>query len=238
MTRRHRPDEQSALPLPRTPGRGEVEFPRSAQDGFSLVELLVVIGIIAICIALLMPTLVRAREQAKVVQCQSNLRQVGVMLVIYANQWGGWVYPPNLGANKPPEQRWPVHVFKPPIYDPPILMCPSDVEEPAERHSYLLNNHLAEKAIKFNTKIPGRSSSDLIVMGEKVSDFPDYYMNSSGFFRANDYYTRVEPWRHGLKRGSNYLYLDMHVANVPLKQALSGVDPWDFPDPNTATVAP
>src|SRR5687768_13096206 len=56
------------------------------RRGFSLVELLVVIGVIAILIALLMPALVRAREQAKSVQCQSNLRQVGVMLMIYANQ--------------------------------------------------------------------------------------------------------------------------------------------------------
>jgi prepilin-type N-terminal cleavage/methylation domain-containing protein len=225
-------------PSPRRTGKREGAVRHATGNGFSLVELLVVIGIIAILIALLMPALVRAREQAKSVQCQSNLRQVGVMLMIYANQWGGWVYPPNLGANKPPEQRWPVHVFHPPIYDPPVMLCPSDVEEPAERHSYLLNNHLAEKAIKFNTKIPGKSSSDLIVMGEKVSDYPDYYMNSNGFFRINDYFTRVEPWRHGLKRGSNYLYLDMHVANAPLKQALSGVDPWDFPDPNRETGVP
>src|SRR5687768_7384126 len=85
------------------------------ERGFSLVELLVVIGIIAILTALLMPALVKAREQAKSVQCQSNLRQVGVMLTIYANQWNGWVYPPGLGANIAPEKRWPVLVFKPPI---------------------------------------------------------------------------------------------------------------------------
>jgi hypothetical protein len=213
---------------------------RRSGLGFSLVELLVVIGIIAIVIALLMPALARAREHAKAVQCQSNLRQVGVMLTIYANHWGGWVFPPGLGAHLPPSQRWPVHVFTPPVYDPPILLCPSDVEEPAERHSYILNNHLAEKAIKFSTHVPGKSGSDIIVMGEKVSDFPDYYMNSLGFFRItiNDYYTRVEPWRHGLKRGSNYLFLDMHVQSMPLKHALSGVDPWDFPDPNAVTTAP
>ena len=127
-------------------------------------------------------------------------------------------------------------VFTPPVYDPPVMFCPSDVEEPAERHSYILNNHLAEKAIKFSTHVPGKSSSAIIVMGEKVSDYPDYYMNSNGFFRVNDYYTRVEPWRHGLKRGSNYLFMDMHAECFPLRQAISAVDPWDFPDPNTATV--
>ena len=211
---------------------------RARVAAFSLVELLVVIGIIAILIALLMPVLQKARDHAKAVQCKSNLHQVGIVLVIYANNNNGWVFPPLRGANLPPQERWPVFVFKPPVYDPPVMLCPSDVEEPAERHSYLLNNHLAEKAIKFNTHVPGKSSSDIIVMGEKVSDYPDYYMNSSGFLKINDYYSRVEPWRHGLKRGSNYLFLDFHAETLTIKQAISGVDPWDFPDPNEATVVP
>lgn len=52
--------------------------------GFTLVELLVVIGIIALLIAILLPTIARAREQGKRVACLSNLRQVHLALMEYA----------------------------------------------------------------------------------------------------------------------------------------------------------
>lgn len=55
------------------------------KRGFTLVELLVVIGIIALLIAILVPTLNKAREASQRVTCGSNLRQLGVMFQLYAN---------------------------------------------------------------------------------------------------------------------------------------------------------
>jgi prepilin-type N-terminal cleavage/methylation domain-containing protein/prepilin-type processing-associated H-X9-DG protein len=59
------------------------------RRGFTLVELLVVVGIIAVLVSILLPTLSAAREQARAVQCASNMRQWGMAFQMYAGQFNG-----------------------------------------------------------------------------------------------------------------------------------------------------
>lgn len=75
------------------------------RSAFTLIELLVVVAIIAVLISILLPSLEKARRQAKDVQCGSNLRQIGISVLAYATENNGRIRP-NLTAPTPLGSWW------------------------------------------------------------------------------------------------------------------------------------
>jgi len=61
------------------------------RAGFTLIELFVVIAIIALLASMLLPALSKAREMGRRVKCASNLRNIGLVSLMYVEDWDGWL---------------------------------------------------------------------------------------------------------------------------------------------------
>ena len=121
----------------------EADFPRR-NGGFTLVELLVVVAIIALLVSILLPTLGKAKEQARIVSCMANLKAIGLSYTFYTMEHNDW-YPGSAGWGGDPP-TWEHRLW--PYYENyGLLICPSDkLKRPAwveHARSYASNISIA-----------------------------------------------------------------------------------------------
>lgn len=225
--------------------------------GFTLTELLVTIGIIALLASLLMPALAGARRKANQVKCLNDLRQVTMALTMYVSDHNG-EYPMRRRA----PEAWPLKLL--PYYkDPAVLWCPSDrlragfnpgndlTNRVNYRRSYILNAFndyfratLSEKDYKrydlwqWNHGAPEsaiRQPSDTIVLGEKKEGSNHFHMDFLQGQSGNDV-EQIAQNRHraggvtSTDGGSNFGFADGSVRFLKFGQSTTPQNMWAVMD--------
>ncbi len=206
---------------------------KQASGGFTLVELLVVIGIIALLVSILLPALSKARESANVVACASNLRQIGMAYVMYVNDHNGWTWSQDAGGAASLLYKRDSDHGPPPLKDPIV----------GSGRLLFFNYLLSAQVFRCPSAMPGVLYAFDQYMPGTIENPPNYW-GSDYFQRINNFtgtalrYPRdakkgVEadnprlstPGRPYHRKGWNVLYLDGTVLTLPVQRegSTSGV---------------
>ncbi len=174
---------------------------RRRPAGFTLIELLVVIAIIAILAAILFPVFAKAREKARQTSCISNLKQVGLALVQYCQDWDEQM--PVVDHHDGYSWYMPLQTY---IKSDQVLRCPSLGARGAvtTKTDYVANGLVSHGLSLAAFQTP----AEQIAFAERaaVVDEEDYHV----FYQPVEVEVdSVEPARHF--DGSNYAFVDGHV---------------------------
>jgi len=193
------------------------------RRAFTLIELLIVIAIIALLIAVLVPSLNRARTQAKLTLCASNLRQVSVGLQEYLNQRSRDRLPyasamPSVSP-APLDGKKAIYIadlLREHVGEPNTFQCPDDQSggvrpAPNQGKSYFESERCS---YEYRTRLNGRRMDE--VANFIASSF-DQAVSPNTIWLMRDYNNfHGEPAKRGEaanKRARNYLYIDGHVSD-------------------------
>lgn len=184
---------------------------KAFKKGFTLIELLVVIAIIAILAAILFPVFARARENARRSSCQSNMKQIGIAMAQYQQDYDERT----LAVDENIGYTW-FQPIQPYIKSEQVFRCPSLSESwatPADRpqSDYAINGFFTH-SLSIATF---QSTAEQIAMGERLKDFDetDYHP-----WETDEFEPHLQKDRHF--NGSNYLFADGHVKWLKWERTL------------------
>jgi len=175
--------------------------------GFTLVELLVVIAIISILAGFLIPTIMKARGRADEVRCQSNLRELQKLGMMYADGAGTRFYPLAKGSNPPAHDSLNVLVRFHEGLKPELFICPTWREEAAE----VVDGKFTLEETSCAYTWPKRKVS--------TSDRPDTALSCDKHIQSES-----EGQESGHPNGRNVVYLDSSVKFVLAADIPEGED--------------
>jgi prepilin-type N-terminal cleavage/methylation domain-containing protein len=197
------------------------------RGGFTLVELLVVIGIIALLISILLPTLRRAKDQADRVNCQSKLRQLVTGVRLYADDYKGWLAGPQGIIDPPGPETVPVTqggLWKAKlIRDKRVWLCPADPRKAQQlQFSYTYNGRMLVKVGQEESAgaviIPFPHYRKITSFHKPAEDivFGEENVQRYGQYQINDAYFIYDDTTDNRHLGQSCVgYLDGHAGLIP-----------------------